>query len=619
MLVASWVLGAACTANPSVPTPAPVTPVVVAPPVVAAPVIAAPVVEEEPEPEPRRPCPRPAATGPVELTIVDLLGRPIAGAEVTSTAEVDKTMVRERLVADAQGRLTVPPQVHLAVAAPGFVALTNTSAGTLDPPRIHMLPASTISGRARDAVSGAPLAGALVRAVNHLGEERDAAGRAKSDASGRFRITGLAPGRYYLVTEDARRRAVHGVAVGLGESVDDLELLAHRLVRVEGRVRTKNGGTCTSGHVTLNLGGAAGHGCTCSGEPDTVTAGIARTGVARFLLAPGQTYGVEVDCDDHLGGTHKPITVGHADIRGLKWTVLRGLTLRGRVLDEAGEPLAGAMITFSDEYDERDYAETDAKGQFTLSGLADGALTIMVDGWREGGFLIGEEDVVLREEDITDLEISTEFHKRDDDEDNGEEGPIEDCEVPAPWPELRGVVLDAGGAPVADAAVVRYQGERATGALAAIAYWYGDPPVLTDERGAFRIPIDPKEHMCKGGDCEDSLVAYRLGGGEGRSPTPALDQTAEIRVGARATIVGTLKTAEGAPVTSFGTTLDQGTMYPAIDYQYDPAGAFELPGVLPDSFLFGAHTPAGEGRQRITVEAGQTLRLDLVVAPAREE
>lgn len=98
-------------------------------------------------------------------------------------------MVHERLVVDAHGRLTVPPQVHLAVAAPGFVALTNTHAGTLDPPRIHMLPASTISGRARDSASGSPLAGATVLAVDHLGR-RDVAGRARSDAAGRFHITG---------------------------------------------------------------------------------------------------------------------------------------------------------------------------------------------------------------------------------------------------------------------------------------------------------------------------------------------------------------------------------------------------------------------------------------------
>lgn len=615
MLVASWVLGAACTPNAPVSPLASATPVVEAMPVVVEPV----VVEEsepEPEPEPRRACSKPVATGPVELTIVDLLGRPIAGAEVTSSVEVDDAMVRKRLVADAQGRLTVPPQVSLAVAAPGFVALEHV--GTLDPPRIHMLPASTISGRARDAVSGSPLAGVEVLAVDHLGE-RDAAGagRVKSDARGRFRITGLAPGRYYLVTEDARRRGIHGVAVGLGESVDDVEVLAHRLVRVEGRVRTDRGGTCTSGYVTLNVGDTPGHGCTCSGEPNTVTSGLdPKTGVARFLVAPGQTYGVEAVCHDHLSATHKPIAVRRADIRGLKWTVRRGLTLRGRVLDEAGKPLAGATITAKGDDDEDNVgAETDARGEFTLAGLPPGSLELLVDAWREGGFLIGEQNVELDTEDITDLEISTEFHTHDEDE----EGPAGDCEVPAPWPELRGVVVDAGGAPVANAAVVRYQGERPSEALAAIGSWYGAAPVLTDERGAFRIPIDPKERRCKSGSCEDSLIAYRIGGGEGRTPTPAQGQTAEIRVGARATIVGTLKTAQGELVTSFGSTLDQGTMYPPIDYQYDPAGAFELPGVLPDSFVFGAHTPAGDGGQRITVEAGQKLRVDLVVAPAREE
>ncbi len=396
--------------------------------------------------------------------------------------------------------------------------------------------------------------------------------------------------------------------------MNDVEVLAHRLVRIEGRVRTKNGGTCTSGHVTLNVGDALGHGCTCSGEPDTVTSDLDKTGVARFLVAPGQSYGVEARCDDHLSGAARAITVGRADIRGLKWTVQRGLKLRGRVLDEHGEPLAGATITARGDDDENNVgARTDARGEFTLGGLTPGSLGILVDGYREGGFLIGERAVELDEEDITDFEISAEFFpKRDEDE----QGPAGDCEVPAPWPELRGVVIDAGGAPVANAVVVRYEGERPSEALAAIGSWYSAAPVLTDERGAFRIPIDPKERRCKSGSCEDSLIAYRIGGGEGRTRTPAQGQTAEIRVGARATIVGTLKTAKGEPVTSFGTTLDQDTMYPPIDYQYDPAGAFELPGVLPDSFLFGAHTPAGDGGQRITVEAGQKLRIDLVVERA---
>jgi protocatechuate 3,4-dioxygenase beta subunit len=613
-LACSLVLAGACRVAPTLtPTPAP--------PIATAEPAPTPVPTERPAPTDACPGWRAPAEGPVALMVVDLRGRPIAGAEVTTAIEAGETVQRERLVADADGRLTVPSDARLLVSASGFVARDHLHAATLDPPRVHLLPASTIAGRVRDAATGAPLAGAELVAQRHLGGSSRPDGRTTSDADGRFRVTGLAPGRYYVVAADDRHRGHRGVAVGLGESVADLDVPAHRLVRVEGRVLAANGSTCTSGQVTLHVGNPAGGGCNCAGEPDTVTSGLdPKTGAARFLLAPDQTYGVEAYCDDHLITTLAPIAIRRRDIRGLTWRVRRGLTVRGRIVDEAGAPLADVDVDAKYDPDDRGYdsvaragASTDANGEFTLSGLAPGNPEILVTGYTDRGDYFGDTVIELGPGDLTGLEIAAEFNEHDD-----EPAPAR-CEVAAPKAELHGVVIDAAGAPVPHAVVVRYNGRAPSDALAALARW-NDAAVLTDERGAYHLPVDPREPACKGGRCSDVLVAYRIGGGEGSIATPAVDDApAEIRIGPRATITGTLKAARGRPVTAFGTTLDQNTLYPAIDYQYDPAGAFELPGVLPGSYLLGAHTTAGDGGRRITVDAGQRLHVDLVVARARDE
>lgn len=623
----AWIaLVAACKPSPSPlvrapsgPRPTPASAVASGP---AATVVSA-------SPAPASECPlgsRPSPEGPVTLTVVDLLGRSLAGAGVAASVDVDGGEARqETFVADAGGRVTVPARARLIVSAPGFVTLGRLVAREIAPPRIHLLPASTIAGRVLEAGSRLPLAGVDLVVVKH--RDSTVEGRATTEADGRFRVTGLVPGRYHVVAEDDRRSGQRGVAVGLGETVGDVEVGLHRLVRVEGRLRAANGRTCTSGHVTLHVGdpAAGGHGCTCAGGPDTVTAALdPKTGVARFLLAPDQTYGVEAYCAGHLIGTHAPIVVRRRDIGGLVWRARRGLTVRGRVVDEDGKPLAGVDVgaRYDPEsmyYDQvaRGEARTDANGEFTLSGLAPGAPELFVDGDSDRGWYFGEAEVELDEGDLSGLEITAEFHEDErDDEDSSERCLPE----PPSLPELRGVVVDAGGAPVPNAVVVRYIGGRSTGALGALSYWSGDAPVLTDDHGEFHLPFDLEERECKGGGrCRDALVAYRIGGGEGSVATPALDEAAQIRIGPRATITGAVKSARGRPVTSFGVTLDQNSIYPPIDYQYDPAGAFELPGILPGNYHLGLHTPGGDLGRWIAVDAGQRVHIDLVVAPEREQ
>jgi RNA polymerase sigma factor (sigma-70 family) len=192
----------------------------------------------------------------VEGSVVDLKGRPIAGARIEVTSlpypiegrlhmPIDKS---ERLIApaltDDVGRfvLMLPEGVGAGLKAfhpryfgPGTGAQADTR--VLD--RLVLEPAGGIAGTVTDA-AGRPVAGAVVDAelLEHRVRIVGAGGEAVSDERGRFLLGGLEPGVYNLVLAEmpgraeATARAVEGLRVRAGANTPaDLTVIEGRPLR----------------------------------------------------------------------------------------------------------------------------------------------------------------------------------------------------------------------------------------------------------------------------------------------------------------------------------------------------------------------------------------------------
>ena len=241
------------------------------------------------------------------------------------------------------------------------------------PLEILLTPGSVLEGRVVEAGSGEPIAGAKIGPGM---EQRWGPGEVKpvsSDAEGRFRITGLAPGRYKPTARAAGGygQARASVVLGLGQTSSEVVIEMHPASSVAGRVEVApGGGPCTSGSVTLLHEGSG-----------WLPAALGADGSARFEgVLPG-SYQVMVLCLDHASEpTYPAVEVGDADVEGLVWTVRAGLSLRGRVVDREDKPVR-AMVHASPT-DMRamlpgPVGQSDDDGRFVLRGLLPGKHRVM--------------------------------------------------------------------------------------------------------------------------------------------------------------------------------------------------------------------------------------------------
>ncbi|MCU0724424.1 MAG: carboxypeptidase-like regulatory domain-containing protein [Planctomycetes bacterium] len=227
-----------------------------------------------------------------------------------------------------------------------------------------------LAGAVRDAVTGAPLAGASVGV--HQGESYgwpplyppgDGAVCAFTGGEGRFLLADLAPGRATVRVE----------AVGYEEKWVDVAVPAAGPVEVRLYRQRPLAGVVVDAEDRPVRGARVRlvdeEGAERFGELATDDEGrfrFARIGGRYAVVAedPGSTAGLAPDV---VG----PADPGREDLR----LVLRpGLALDGRLLDAAGRPLAGVVASAGPDAGRppRSYARTDAEGRFRLSRLPPG-------------------------------------------------------------------------------------------------------------------------------------------------------------------------------------------------------------------------------------------------------
>jgi hypothetical protein len=349
--------------------------------------------------------------------VVDRSGTPVAGAEVTAGETALGRGPLETVTADRKGRFRIPSLAagvpyYLCTRAPGFapalmVARAPAASAPLPaaapppalakPLRISLEPGSTVAGKVADA-AGRPLpgirldlmpAGSSPWTSPWCGE--DARRTVRSGRGGAFALDHLAANRYRL------RATGPGLAPLSRQHIE----VSARTARIDLGTLTLQPGGVLDAKVVDSRGApvpAAAAMLSASGSQPSLDmedqlssqAVTGPDGKVRFTdLVPGARYDLAIHAADYPETAVNGIAIPAAG--PLRIEVQDGHRLTGRVVGADGQPIAGAAVgairTTQLEFVTQTMplgAETDAKGEFSLSGLMAGTVQLeaMADGFR---------------------------------------------------------------------------------------------------------------------------------------------------------------------------------------------------------------------------------------------
>lgn len=276
---------------------------------------------------------------------------------------------------------------------------------------------------------------------------------AKTDATGRFRITGVAAGQYIVgalapgYVTDGKQGPVQGfglqgkiVYLTAGETVENVELALKRGSVVTGRITDSNGEPVAE--TTVRLSRVLGNGLS-GPPPQTVNGNMYRTddrGVYRIYGLPAGKYKVSVGISTReryfnaqnsrtfLPETFHPDTTDESMARVIELedgqeatdvdikaaAAQRAYEISGRVVDAAtGKPLAGLGIAYGTYSKEGRLLgggsgnwRSNANGEFHIIGVLPGKFGVLLEN-REGKSELYSEPtpVEVTDSDVTGVEV----------------------------------------------------------------------------------------------------------------------------------------------------------------------------------------------------------------------
>jgi uncharacterized GH25 family protein len=327
-------------------------------------------------------------------TIVDLDGKPVAGVEVQASLRIGRrTSVGATTTTDVRGHyeLWSGEQASISVNAPGYAQTVPRGETTS-----VLLPESVIAGRVVDA-QGKPVGGARVAHVERFGAAYGFPRNAtRTDEDGGFRLTQMMPGEYVVLGLSDDGGGMKEVYVGFAATRDDVTIeLGQPLTRLRARFVDDRGEPATSCLVRV------------SRKPDEkVLSGTYfwtdHEGLLDAPVVEGSYHVLGLTCPGLIGKPpYEPIAAGKSDAELPTLTLERGRTLRGRLLDSAGQPLAHRAVLAQEPPPDFDKdlpswrigefatlgepVETDADGRFEIGGLPPGSYELAVLDWSEVG------------------------------------------------------------------------------------------------------------------------------------------------------------------------------------------------------------------------------------------
>lgn len=578
------------------------------------------------------------------------------GVPVHATTAADGTFVAWV----AEGELDVTARAegygraHARVRAPGPTV------------SLSLLPESSLSGIVveRDTKKPVPGARVVLRTWTETTSQEETA--TFTDDDGRFRITGLVPGRYRpaAYAEGLHGESAHSHVLELGDSKDDVVVEMIAAATLHAKVVVAPDATpCPSGSVML-----------WDHRAEIVrTAAIAPGGLVEFpALTPGE-YGLVVACDDH-DSSKVPATIAIADAPAdVTWTVEQGKAIRGRVLDADGRPLVGQVMASAASAGPDGaprWSSIAGDGGYVLSGLAPGDYTVTVanDGPElEASTTIVDRDVVVDfsaaptvrlagkvvrggapasgvtvtitpgEPWLAETTFSADdgtfafaalapgkyrVHGKDE---LGNESAVQSValsadrepaalEIAMPEPRsIRGVVLDEDGGPLRDALVsARATSTMTTEASRRVemraAKAGGPGTTLSDADGEFVL-----SGVAAGQTY--TVVAQRRGGGSATREGVQAGDHAKLQLSAAATVRGTVR-AQSGPTALWVELYADGGLVNREAFVIG-SGKFEIDDVDPGESDLRAIAPEGRAKVRVIAKAGESTSVDLELVPNR--
>ncbi|MCA9716441.1 MAG: carboxypeptidase regulatory-like domain-containing protein, partial [Myxococcales bacterium] len=324
--------------------------------------------------------------GEVRGVVRDITGGTVSGAWVFSEGAMTTS--------DDEGSfslwLDTRSFVHLSVIADGYAhadLLEHRPIGRVL--EVLLRPEVLLTGRVITAEGGEPVAGVAVVATapGLMGYSGSFSTEPHvfTGEDGRFRFTGLAPGRYKPQVRDGsyRGQARESVLLELGSEPADVVISAHPARRLEGHVQ-RDRGDVPCEDATVAIHDAAGA---------VVDRGLADAegAVAVGGLLPG-VYDLEISCDQ--GRAVDTVDLLEGDVTGALWEVElpTGRAIRGRVVDQSGRGVAMAYLQGElmepEDDDARAVARavTEADGAFEILDLPPGVYsfyTVEAEGMAE--------------------------------------------------------------------------------------------------------------------------------------------------------------------------------------------------------------------------------------------
>lgn len=334
----------------------------------------------------------------LEGRVVDPAGQPIEGAEVRAEAGAARGMTLRLLsrdpgapdaftAADGSFRLedrSPGESLDLSVSHPSYGPgnAPGVKVPTQEPVRIVLQPMTRVSGRtvSKDGkgIAGAEVTLTEMTPMSFGGMSRMRPGnwkRTVTDADGAFSFAAVSPGGIEIRAQAPRYQAaeLQGIEAKAGQELAGLELLLPPAASVEGRVLSPDGRPVPGAEVTVvQSDSATGFGF--SGL-------YAQTdGDGRYNLegVPPGARTLEAKADGYRRAVRDlEVTAGAANTADL--TLERGFEVSGRVIDEAGNPVASVqlmMVAGRDFFSGVLSDMSGADGSFRFAGVQEGTFRI---------------------------------------------------------------------------------------------------------------------------------------------------------------------------------------------------------------------------------------------------
>jgi len=218
------------------------------------------------------------------------------------------------------------------------------------PVDFRLSPGKPIAGRVIGP-DGMGIPGARVMAMNY-GNTTGSRGEAVADPTGAFQIDGLQDGSYILMVDAPGYRALRMNRVQVGEMNVQVEMAKQACIA--GRVFDSEGAPVAS-FTGSALRTSPELGATPIFEATSVENTFSKTSDGAFELCgldPG-TYAVQISAAGYAPTLSEPFTVAEAQpLPTINVRLTRGGTIKGRVLDSSGAPIAGVRVSSRDNIDD---------------------------------------------------------------------------------------------------------------------------------------------------------------------------------------------------------------------------------------------------------------------------